>query len=151
LLRIARADLGSDAIIELDQELIIALECSNCHTVEQVLRPLSEVSFEAGHCPTCGDLHETNLTHAITGEENFLHRSLVSVGIPPLHILRANNGESYRFYELTGDLPEALHFKHFTKTDSTGQPRGRIRLKAEVQPPEALKVRINNKNIKLRS
>ncbi len=54
LLRIARADLGPDAMIELDQELIISLECPNCHTIEQVLRPLSEVSFEAGHCPTCG-------------------------------------------------------------------------------------------------
>ncbi|HEY6074213.1 MAG TPA: ThiF family adenylyltransferase, partial [Anaerolineales bacterium] len=106
LLRIARADLGPDAMIELDQELIISLECPNCHTIEQVLKPLSEVSFEAGHCPTCGLLRETTLTHVITGEENFLHRTLASVGVPSLHIVRAQNGVEYRFYELTGDLPE---------------------------------------------
>ena len=45
-------------MIELDQELLTSLDCPNCHTVEQVLRPLSEVTFEAGHCPTCGVLRE---------------------------------------------------------------------------------------------
>ncbi len=152
LLRIARADLGPDAMIELDQELITSLECSSCHTVEQILRPLSEVTFEAGHCPTCGILRESTLTHAITGEENFLHRTLSSVGIPPLHILRANNGEEYRFYELTGDLAEALHFKHFTKSDkeSAGPARGRIRLKSGMQPPDAVKIKHHGR-VKLRS
>ena len=58
LLRIACADLGPDAVIELDQELVTTLECPNCHTMEEILRPLSEVTFEAGHCPTCGILRE---------------------------------------------------------------------------------------------
>jgi adenylyltransferase/sulfurtransferase len=132
LLRIARADLGPDAMIELDQELITSLECSTCHTVDHVLKPLSEVSFEAGHCPTCGVLRETTLTHIISGEENFLHRTLASVGIPPLHILRVHNGVEYRFYELTGDLQDALHFRHFEKTkiNITDEKMGtRVRLK----------------------
>jgi len=152
LLRIARADLGPDAMIELDQELITALECPTCHTVEQVLRPLSEVTFEAAHCPTCGLLRESTLTHVITGEETYLHRTLASVGIPALHILRANNGEEYRFYELTGDLAEALHFKHFTKTDTAavGQAHGHIRLKGGTPAPEAVKLKFHGR-VKLRS
>jgi adenylyltransferase/sulfurtransferase len=136
LLRIARADLGPDAMIELDQELITALECPNCNTTEQILRPLSDVTFEAGHCPTCGILRETTLTHIITGEENFLHRTLASVGIPPLHVLRAQNGSEYRFYELTGDLPDALHFRHFEKTKiniSDRKASGRVRIKEAVK------------------
>jgi molybdopterin/thiamine biosynthesis adenylyltransferase/DNA-binding transcriptional regulator YhcF (GntR family) len=128
LLRIARADLGPDAIIELDQELITSLECPTCHTREEILRPLSEVSFETAHCPTCGGLRESTMTHTITGGEDFLHRSLASVGVPALHILRALNGQEYRFYELTGDLPEALHFRHFEQTEPL-KVRGRIRLK----------------------
>ena len=133
LLRIARADLGPDAMIELDQELITSLECPNCHTVEHVLRPLSEVTFEAGHCPTCGILRETTLTHVISGEEDFLHRTLASVGIPALHIVRAHNGVQYRFYELTGDLPEALHFRHFEQVHVSVAPAvaNRVRLKAK--------------------
>ena len=145
LLRIARADLGQQAVIELDQELVTSLECPNCHTVEQVLKPLSEITFEAGHCPTCGLLREASFTHMITGDENFLHRTLSSVGIPALHILRAQNGTEYRFYELTGDLPEALHFSHFQKnvklTDSNAPKTGeRIRLKQEIRmidPPSS--------------
>jgi adenylyltransferase/sulfurtransferase len=137
LLRIARADLGPDAMIELDQELITSLECPNCHTVENVLKPLSEVSFEAGHCPTCGILRETTLTHVITGEEDFLHRTLASVGVPALHIIRAQNGVEYRFYELTGDLPEALHFRHFEQSGNTTPVQGRIHLKDEVKLKDA--------------
>jgi adenylyltransferase/sulfurtransferase len=129
LLRIARADLGAEAVIELDQELITSLSCPVCHTIEQVLKPLSTVSFEAGHCPTCGTLRETELTHVITGEENFLHRTLANVGVPSLHILRAHNGQEYRFYELTGDLPEALHFHDFQQTEQPKPTRGRIHLK----------------------
>ena len=136
LLRIARADLGPEAIIELDQELVTRLECPSCHTREDTLRPLSEVSFEAAHCPTCGTLRESTMTHTITGEETFLHRSLASVGVPDLHILRALNGQEYRFYELTGDLPEALHFRHFEQTELPKVP-GRIRLKNVPQPDDS--------------
>jgi len=39
-----------------------------------------------------------------------------------LHIVRAHNGVQYRFYELTGDLPEALHFRHFEQTRITLSP-----------------------------
>lgn len=130
LLRIARADLGPGAAVELDQELILSLDCPQCRTVERVLRPLSEVTYEAGHCPACGTLRQVNMTHRISGEEDFLGRSLASVGIPPLHILRAHNGREYRFYELTGDLEEALHFRHFQgpPTPATPPRAGRIRL-----------------------
>jgi adenylyltransferase/sulfurtransferase len=137
LLRIARAELGEQAVIELDQELVTSLECPSCHSVEQVLRPMSEITFEAGHCPTCGILRDAQFTHVVTGEENFLHRTLGSVGVPPLHILRAQNGTEYRFYELTGDLPEALHFRHFERNGSEPLQIGeRIRLKGEVQLSE---------------
>ncbi len=133
LLRIACADLGLNAVIELDQELVTKLECPNCHTVEEVLRPLSEVTFEAGHCPTCGILREASMTHVITGEENFLHRTLSSVGVPPLHIIRAHNGVEYRFYELSADLPDALHFRHYVSTIKIDNKKPRIRIKDKVQ------------------
>ena len=143
LLRIARADLGPDAMIELDQELITSLECPNDHTVEQILKPLSEVTFEAGHCPTCGVLRESTLTHLISGEENFLHRTLASVGVPPLHIVKAHNGLQYRFYELTGDLQDSLHFRDFERAHinlapapapvSPSHAQKRVRLKDEIK------------------
>lgn len=129
MLRIVRADLGPEAVFELDQELVLSLTCPQCNTVEQVLRPMSTVTFEAGHCPVCGTMREVSLSHVITGEEDFLHRTLASVGVPPLHILRAYNGQEFRFYELTGDLEEALHFSDFSAAEPmTPLPRQRIRL-----------------------
>ncbi len=133
LLRIACADLGLNAVIELDHELITKLECPNCHTVEEILRPLSKVSFEAGHCPTCGVLRETSLTHVITGDEPFLHRTLASVGVPPLHIVRAHHGEDYRFYELSGDLEEALHFRHFDSSMKVVVTTPRVRINDRIK------------------
>ncbi len=152
LLRIARADLGPDAMIELDQELITALECPNCHTTEKILKPLSAVSFEAAHCPVCGILREATMTHVVTGEEKFLHRALSSVGVPPLHILRAQNGVEYRFYELTGDLGEALHFSHFAQAGggNGSSARGRIRLKGEVKLKDISPKSLARGRVKLR-
>ena len=116
-----------------------SLECPNCHVVEEVLRPVSEITFEAGHCPDCGELRDAQFSHMITGEENFLHRTLANVGVPPLHILRAHNGFEYRFYELSGDLSEALHFRHFEQTEPEKPLKigGRIRLKEEVRLVDA--------------
>lgn len=135
LLEIARADLGEDALIELDQELILALECPTCRTRETLLKPISEVSFESAHCPICGAMRETEMAHTISGGEPFLNRTLASVGVPPLHILRAYNEQEYRFYELTGDLEEALHFQHFTESTRQQHPsiRQRLRLGEEVE------------------
>jgi len=156
LLRIARADLGPQAVIELDQELVTSLECPNCHTMEQVLKPLSEITFEAGHCPTCGILREASFTHMITGDENFLHRTLASIGVPALHILRAQNGMEYRFYELTGDLPDTLHFHDFqqnVKLTGAAAPKTgeRIRLKHEIRlidpPSSAASGRVRIKDV----
>jgi hypothetical protein len=76
------------------------------------------VGFKAAHCPTCGILREIEMTHTITGQEPFARMSLAAAGIPPLHVVRAFNAAEYKFYELTGDLANTLHFRHFEKQDN---------------------------------
>ncbi len=114
---IVRQDLGPDGVLELDQELILTLECQQCKTIDHVLKPISHVSYQGAHCPVCGNLRVIQMTHSITGSESFLQRTLASIGIPPLHIMKAYNAEEYRFYELSGTLSETLHFNHFKKTE----------------------------------
>ena len=146
MLRIAHRELGQDAVIELDQELVLALSCPNCGTREEVLQPISSVGFNRAHCPTCGILRETELSHAINGSENFLTRTLASVGVPALHIVRAYNSQEYRFYELTGDLPDALHFSHF-ELPAYEKPiklSGRIKLKDKVTIKAHPKIRLHS-------
>jgi adenylyltransferase/sulfurtransferase len=115
---IVQTDLGKDAIIELDQELILSLDCPQCGTHEDVLRPMSLVGFKAAHCPSCGLLREIEMNHSITGEEPYSHLSLAAVGVPALHVVRAFNSSEYKFYELTGDLTNTLHYRHFQRQDN---------------------------------
>ena len=147
MLQIAHRDLGPDAVIELDQELIIALTCPNCKTREEVLEPISQVGFNRAHCPTCGVLRETEMTHTITGKENFLNKSLAVMGVPPLHILRALNSKEFRFYEMTGDLLDALHFSHFEIPElrKTLSVRNRIRLHEIATPLEKPHITLHEK------
>jgi adenylyltransferase/sulfurtransferase len=145
IIEIARRDLGPEAVVELDQELIISLSCPQCGTREEVLQPISEVGFNRAHCPTCGLLRETEMTHTIQGNEKFLSRTLASIGVPPLHILRAYNAEEYRFYEMNGDLSDALHFNHFERPASEAPIKltGRIKLKERVMQKRRAKITLH--------
>ncbi len=153
LLNIARRDLGPDAVIELDQELVLSLSCPQCGTHEEVLEPISAVGFNRAHCPACGLLRETELSHTITGEESFLSRTLASLGVPALHILRAFNASEYRFYELHADLPDALHFNHFERPEfeSPLKLSGRIKLGEKVTIKGRPKIKIHEPNLKIKS
>jgi adenylyltransferase/sulfurtransferase len=135
----ARVDLGSEAVVELDQELVLSLECPTCKTSDEALRPISQVRYEDGLCPTCGQMRTVHMTHVITGEEPFIGRTLASIGVPPLHILRAHNGREYRFYELTGDLNEGLHFRHYQtirpERPQIAAPRIRLEPARPASPP----------------
>jgi len=151
ILQIAHHDLGPDAVIELDQELILSLNCPQCGTHEEVLQPISDVGFNRAHCSVCGLLRETEMTHTIHGDENFLSRTLASIGIPPLHILRAYNTDEYRFYELNGDLNDALHFNHFERpsSEATIKLTGRIKLKDDVVLKKRPKITLREPGIKI--
>jgi hypothetical protein len=139
LLQVVRVNLGPEAVIELDQEIVLALECAQCRSVEKVVQPMSRVSFEDAHCPNCGQMRDVQLTHLVTGKEDFLDRTLANLGVPPLHILRANNAEEYRFYELTGDLEETLHFGDFQTKEDEVPLRERIKIGpiVKIKSPEA--------------
>ena len=151
MLQIAHRDLGPDAVIELNQELVLALNCPQCGTHEDILRPISEVGFNRAHCSVCGLLREVEMTHAIHGDENFLSRTLASIGVPPLHILKAYNTEEYRFYELTGDLHDTLHFNHFDRPSSEAPIKltGHIKLKDRVVMKKRAKITIHEPGIKI--
>lgn len=142
LLAIARRDLGPEAVIELDQELVLSLDCAQCGSVDEVMKPIAEVPFDAARCPVCGLVRQVRMTHLIGGDEPFLEHTLVDLGIPALHILRSHNGHEYRFYELSGDEPEALHFNHFATSGATDAGRApRIRLGPKSEAPPPIKVR----------
>ena len=70
--------------------------------------------------------------------------------MPPLHIIRAHNGVEYRFYELSGDLQDALHFRHFGTTLKVEAKPSRIHIKGKVQLKDAPLVIRSRGRVRLR-
>jgi adenylyltransferase/sulfurtransferase len=110
LLALAREQLGPEAVLEFDSELVVSFNCSTCEVEEPVFQRMARLYEGAATCPTCGSKREMKLTHRITGEENYLDRSLAAMDMPPLGIIRARNGGERVYYELTGDKETFLQF-----------------------------------------
>lgn len=110
LLERARSEIGEDAVLEFDSELVVSMNCLNCGQESMVFQKMSRLFETDSLCPECGHSREMTMTHRITGEEGFLQRTLAEVDVPPLSILRARNGQKRVYYELTGDRERFLKF-----------------------------------------
>ncbi|MFQ5437072.1 MAG: hypothetical protein ACE5FD_19610, partial [Anaerolineae bacterium] len=64
----------------------------------------------AADCPICGGKRDMELTHRISGDEDYLDRTLAEIDFPPLGIIRARNGDKRIYYELTGDKNSFFSF-----------------------------------------
>jgi predicted RNA-binding Zn-ribbon protein involved in translation (DUF1610 family) len=111
LLEIAQNRLGAETVLEFDQEIVVALECSNCGQKSDVFKRMAGLNESVFVCPNCGDRREMRLTHRIDGAEEFLNRKLAEFDVPPLGIVRARNGDKRAYLELTGDKDSFLKFE----------------------------------------
>ncbi len=110
LLAIARARLGDKAMLEFSGELVVAMKCSHCGEESPVFKRMARLYDSSAVCPVCDGRRDMVLTHRITGEEDYLDRTLADIDIPPLDIVRARNDEESVYYELTGDKETFLTF-----------------------------------------
>ncbi len=71
--------------------------------------------------------------------------------MPALHIVRAFNASEYRFYELSGDLEDALHFNHFEKPayETPLKLSGRIKLGEKVVLKSRPKIKLHDPDVKI--
>jgi adenylyltransferase/sulfurtransferase len=110
MLTTARGQLGPEAVLEFDSELVISMVCGSCGNEEPIFKRMARLYEDAAICPTCGAKREMQMTHRISGEEDFLDRTFAEVDVPPLGIIRARNGSERVYYELTGDKATFLQF-----------------------------------------
>jgi len=108
LLARAREDLGPDATLELSREVIQELECPACGDVEAVFLSLGKVSEDQGRCPKCSEMRFPRLLHGIGGQEAFLDRTPLEIGLPPYDILVGRSGLRAVGYLPAGDERAAL-------------------------------------------
>lgn len=98
-----RTDLGDEAVLDLERELVESLECNHCNTIEYVYAQLGEISEQDAKCPKCGEERHANLTHSLEGNDRYNNRTLSEMGVPPFDIVTGRAGFEMVHYELTGD------------------------------------------------
>lgn len=108
LLKRARSEVGEDAVIELDREIVTAMECGECGQSDPVFRTMSVLSHDQAFCPSCGTERQVRSTATIDGRENFLDKTWAGFGIPQLHIVTARGSRGIKHYEFSPDEQSAL-------------------------------------------
>lgn len=111
LLARARTDLGDTAVLEFNGELVTTLYCSHCQQSQPVFKKMARLYEQDAICPSCGQQREMNLTHRISGDEDFLDRTLAEIDTAPLSIICGRNGKERIYYEITGDKETFLQFQ----------------------------------------
>lgn len=109
LLERARGDLGADAVIEMNQDVLSSLLCPTCDSEEPFFSSLGKVTVAQSLCPRCANPRTPRLLRRIDGSSRpILDRPLAALGIPPWDILGARAGDRYRYYEFIGDRESVL-------------------------------------------
>lgn len=101
LLELAQKELGKDAVLELDRDIVTKLQCSQCNEESSIFKVLGKVTIDEGKCPKCEEIRNVTMTNTITLEDEFIDKTLAEVGIPFLHIIGAKNKDEIKYFELT--------------------------------------------------
>ena len=100
LLNRAKSDLGTDAIIEFEQELVTRGSCEACETSERIERPVDGLDPGRGLCPKCGHPWRLEFAHNVDDESTMIDRTASEVGLPPNEFVVGRSGLDRRFYRL---------------------------------------------------
>ncbi len=106
-------DLGPQAVIETNHDLLASLTCPHCQKKQRHLASLGKVSEAVAQCPHCGTARTPDLYHTIrsaagSSTAGFLDMTLGDLGIPDWDILTGRAGMEERYYEFTGDQADCL-------------------------------------------
>ena len=102
-LELVRRDLGSAAVIELSNDLLESLTCSEYNETQPLFSSLGKVKEAAGRCPTCNEHRTPNVYYTISDNPDLLDQSLSDLGVPLWDVLAGRNGVQQKFYEFGGD------------------------------------------------
>jgi molybdopterin/thiamine biosynthesis adenylyltransferase len=104
-----RSDLGPNAMIEVNHDLLSSLTCPTCDRTFPRFASLGKVTESDGLCPQCGAPCAPNMYHTI-GAELPPGKTLAQLGVPPWDILAGRCGMNQRYYEFAGDRARVLGY-----------------------------------------
>ncbi len=111
LLAIAKEKLGEDTVLEFSYELVVSMIDNTSQEEEFFFKRMGKLSEASLNATSNGAQREMRLTHRITGEEDFIDRTLAEIDVAPLDIIQARNGQETAYLEITGDKASFLRFE----------------------------------------
>ena len=103
LLAKAKEILGTDTTLELGRDILSKMVCPHCGNEEAKYISLGKAGVELAVCPQCGKNREPKTIFTITGEEDFLDKTLQEIGVPLFDILWARSFDRFLGLELARD------------------------------------------------
>ena len=98
-----RADLGPEAVVETNNDLLATLYCPQCDETETVWTSLGKVTEASARCRRCRGDRVPEMVHTLDDGVSCLDRTLAEIGIPRWDVLAGRAGLEQRFYEFDGD------------------------------------------------
>jgi adenylyltransferase/sulfurtransferase len=100
----AAKDLGSDQVaVEFSRDVIHKLTCPGCAQEQELFSPVGSVSYEAGRCPSDGQMRVVQAVHSYDGSQSFGDRKLTELGLPRFDIFTGRSSTREIGYLLGGD------------------------------------------------
>ncbi|MEX2316814.1 MAG: ThiF family adenylyltransferase [Pirellulales bacterium] len=103
-----RSDLGPDAVIETNHDLLSGLACAACQRTYPRLASLGKVTEADGLCPQCGEPCAPQMYHTIGSDSPLLEKTLFELGVPLWDIILGRAGIKQLAYEFAGDWRAVL-------------------------------------------
>jgi molybdopterin/thiamine biosynthesis adenylyltransferase len=101
----ARRQLGQAAIVELEQEIVLAFCCPGCDSSQAVLQPLTASRMADAICPSCGTQRRVELGHQIDDDGGpLLAVTADTLALPPGDVITLRAGFERRHLILDGSV-----------------------------------------------
>jgi adenylyltransferase/sulfurtransferase len=108
LLKRAQAELGPEAVVELNQEIVRELECPGCGRREEILAPVGKVAEEQARCPACQQERIAHMLCELDRDCGLMDRTAAEIGIPPFDVVSARSGDRRIGLWFDGDAASVL-------------------------------------------
>jgi len=86
-------EVGEDAVVELERELVRGLRCASCDEREPGIWPLVGLTERSARCPRCGGERSPELLHTIGPDDQLLTLRPRDLRLPADDVLTVRNGE----------------------------------------------------------
>lgn len=105
MLKGGRSQLGKDAVLELEQEVVLGGTCISCGSSKEIGLPVDALDVSAGRCQSCEKPMQLEFTHLIDDDSSLLGLTPADIGLPPFDVV-VSRSETERAFFLVGSFED---------------------------------------------